>query len=979
MTAPARACPACHTPLPEQAHFCLHCGAATPTEPGVPGRTMATGAVEVAKVRNALADRYRIERVLGEGGMATVYLAEDVKHRRKVAVKVMRPELAATLGADRFLREIEIAAQLSHPHILPVHDSGETRGVLYYVMPYVEGESLRDRVQREGRLAMDEALQLAREVAEALGYAHKRGIIHRDIKPANIMLGEGHALVADFGIARATDGGQALTQTGLAVGTPQYMSPEQATGERDIDARADVYAIGAVLYEMLAGQPPYSGPTPQAILARSLTEEVQPLTAVRPEIPAPVAAVVARAMARRPADRYASGGELEQALASARDALRSGAVPVAGAGPSPTQAWGVFGLAAVVGLAVIYGLVSRWGLASWTLGLAGALLAIGAAVLFTTGRVEARRRAGAPVAGMTRWFTWGNAARGGGMAAALWVTVALALVFRGPGTAPAAGDGIHLAVLPFENRGDPADAYVVDGIADQVRGKLTGLGAFQVTARTSSDQYRGTTKSPQEIGRELGVDYLLTATVSWAKDATGGGRVQVVPELIDTRTGAATWQQAFDANLTDVFQVQGDIAVRVAGALNVALGAGEQRELAERPTQNLAAYDAFLKGEEARRSGGITGLSEAVSFLEQAVALDSTFALAWARLAQANAAAHFSTPNPAFAEGARQAAARAEALAPEAVETHIALGSYYSNVLVDLAKAREQYAEALRDAPNHPELLVATAFTERSLGRWEQSLELARRARALDPRSAGAQSSIAASLLWMRQYAEALTEVDRALALAPSSMSILQGKAMVYLGQGDLDGARAVLAAAPETEPTRFVAFTATTWDLYWVLTEEQQRLLLRLSPGAFDNDRGGWGLALAATHFMRGDRARARLYGDSARVVYERALRESPDDDYLLALHGLAAAFAGRRDEALRDGERAVAIRPASRDGFSGPYNHHLLARTYMTLGEHEKAIDQLEILLSVPYFLSRGWLTVDPTWNGLRGNPRFERLTAG
>ncbi len=979
MTAPARACPACSTPLPMEAQFCLHCGTATPTEPGVPSRTMATGVVEVAKVRNALADRYRVDRVLGEGGMATVYLAEDLKHRRKVAVKVMRPELAATLGADRFLREIEIAAQLSHPHILPVHDSGESGGVLFYVMPYVEGESLRERVHREGQLPVDEALRLAREVAEALGYAHKRGIIHRDIKPANVMLGEGHALVADFGIARATDGGQALTQTGLAVGTPQYMSPEQATGERDIDARADVYAIGAVLYEMVAGQPPYTGSTPQAVLAKSLTEEVAPLARVRPGVPAPVAAVVAKAMARRPADRYASGGELEQALASARDALRSGATPLASAGPSPARVWGLFGISAVVSLAVVYGLVSRWGLASWTMGLAAALLAIGAVVLLATGRFEALRRSGAPVAGIGRWFTWGNAARGGGLAGALWVMVAVGLVFKGPGATPTADAGIRLAVLPFENRGDPADAYVVDGIADQVRGKLTGLGAFQVTARTSSDQYRGTSKSPAEIGRELGVDYLLTATVSWAKTAQGGGRVQVVPELIDTRTGAATWQQAFDADLTDVFQVQGDIAVRVAGALNVALGAGEQQELAERPTQNVAAYDAFLKGEERRRSGGVTGLREAVNFLEQAVALDSTFALAWARLAQAYAAAQFSTPNPAFADGARRASERAQALAPDAVETHIALGSYYSNVLVDLAKAREQFAEGLQDAPNHPELLVATAGTERSLGRWDQALELARRARALDPRSAGAQAAIATALLWTRQYAEGLTEVDRALALAPSSMSILEGKAMFYLGQGDLAGARAVLADAPEAEPTRFVAFVATTWDLYWVLTDEQQRLLLRLSPGAFDNDRGGWGLALAATLAVRGDQARARAYGDSARAVFEAALRDSPDDDYLLALHGLAAAFAGRRDLAIRDGERAVAIRPASRDGFSGPYNHHLLARTYMILGEHEKAIDQLEILLGVPYFVSRGWLTIDPTWNALRGNPRFQRLLAG
>ncbi|MDH5316328.1 MAG: serine/threonine-protein kinase, partial [Gemmatimonadota bacterium] len=210
-----RACPSCQSSLADDALFCSHCGAATPTEPGVPPRTESTGVVEVTRVRNALADRYRIERVLGEGGMATVYLAEDLKHKRKVAVKVMRAELAATLGADRFLREVEIAAQLSHPHILPMHDSGATDGLLYYVMPYVTGESLQARLKREGPLPLDEALRLAREVAEALAYAHEHGIIHRDIKPANILLSAGHALVADFGIARATSAkGEALTKTG---------------------------------------------------------------------------------------------------------------------------------------------------------------------------------------------------------------------------------------------------------------------------------------------------------------------------------------------------------------------------------------------------------------------------------------------------------------------------------------------------------------------------------------------------------------------------------------------------------------------------------------------------------------------------------------------------------------------------------------------------------------------------------------------
>jgi len=980
MTAPASACPVCRTPLPEGARFCLQCGAATPTEPGVPPRTMATGAVEVAQVRRALADRYRIERVLGEGGMATVYLADDPKHHRKVAVKVMRPELAATLGVDRFLREIEIAAQLSHPHILPVYDSGEAAGVLYYVMPYVQGESLRERLQREGRLPVDEALQLAREVAEALGYAHRQGIIHRDIKPANVMLSEGHALVADFGIARAASGGQVLTQTGLAVGTPQYMSPEQASGERDIDARSDVYAIGAMLYEMLAGAPPYTGATPQAVLAKSLTEEMTPLAVVRPDVPASVAVVVGRATVRAPADRFASGMELEQALASARDAIRIGASAAAVAGPSRERVWGLFGVAAVASLAVDFALVSRQGLAPWTLGLTAALLAIGAAALVATRRVEAHRQAGQAVTGVARRVRWRNAAHGGGLALGLWLTVVLVLLFRGPGVGASDRAGIRLAVLPFENRGNPADDYVVAGIADQVRGKLAGLTGFQVTARTSSDQYRRTTKSPAAIGRELGVRYLLTATVTWEKNAAGSGRVQVVPELIDARTGDVTWQQSFDAALTDVFQVQAEVAVRVAGALNVALGAGERREMASPPTRNLAAYDAFLKADEASRSGSVVGFRRAINLYEQAVALDSTFAQAWGQMSQVFGRLSFTNPTPEAAEGALRAAQRARALAPEAPESYAAMGFYYGNVRFDFPRARREFEEGLRRAPNDPGLLAGSAFTERSLGRWDQAVALLRRAQALDPRNVSVQGPLTTDLLWLRRYDEALAAADAALTVAPASLSVLELKAMVHLAQGDLSGARGVIRTAPsEIEPTVLVAFLASTWDLFWLLDDDQQRLVLRLSPGAFDDDRGAWALTLAATYAVRGGAARARAYGDSASLSYSERLRATPDDNYLLALSGVSLAYAGRRAEAIRNGERSVALLPLTADGYSGPYNQHLLARTYTILGEREKALDMLEGLLRVPYYLSPPWLRIDPTFAALRGSPRFQRLVAG
>src|SRR5207237_350113 len=280
-----------------------------------------------------VADRCRLERPLGEGGMATVHLAEDVKHHRKVAVKVLRSDFGMTLGAERFLREIEIAAALKHPHILAVHDSGEAAGVLYYVTPYVEGKSLRDRLRRDTRLPLEEALQIAREVADALGYAHRQGVIHRDIKPENILLQSGHAVVADFGIARAIHAaegarGAALTQPGVPIGTPDYMSPEQVAGERELDGRCDQYALACVLYEMLAGQPPFTGPTLESVLIRHLTAEVPRITDLQPDVPKPVAAALTRALAKTPADRFSE-------MAAFVDAI--GALEAPAGAPPPAQ------------------------------------------------------------------------------------------------------------------------------------------------------------------------------------------------------------------------------------------------------------------------------------------------------------------------------------------------------------------------------------------------------------------------------------------------------------------------------------------------------------------------------------------------------------------------------------------------------------------------------------------------------------------
>jgi len=288
---------------------------------------MTSTADPLDTLRRALADRYAIERELGAGGMATVYLAEDVKHHRKVAIKVLHAELSAILGPERFLKEIELTANLQHPHILPLFDSGSADGQLYYVMPYVEGETLRRRLERERQLPVADAVRIASEVASALDYAHRRGVVHRDVKPENILLHDGQALVADFGIALAVEqaGGQRMTQTGLSLGTPQYMAPEQAMGEREISARADIYALGAITYEMLAGEPPFTGPTTQAIIARVITEEPRALVAQRRSIPASVESAVLTALEKLPADRYGTAAEFAKHLDADQPARRAGA------------------------------------------------------------------------------------------------------------------------------------------------------------------------------------------------------------------------------------------------------------------------------------------------------------------------------------------------------------------------------------------------------------------------------------------------------------------------------------------------------------------------------------------------------------------------------------------------------------------------------------------------------------------------------
>jgi tetratricopeptide (TPR) repeat protein/TolB-like protein len=527
------------------------------------------------RVQSALAPRYLIQRELGAGGMAIVYLAEDSRHGRPVALKVLRSELAAELGPERFLREIRNAARLRHPHIVPLYDSGEADGLLYYVMPYIEGESLRERLRRERQLPMDEALGIAREVADALAHAHERGLIHRDIKPENILLEGGHALVADFGIARAVGSAATtrLTATGLAIGTPAYMSPEQALGDAAVDARSDVYALGCVLYEMLAGEPPYTGPTAQAIMARQLTEPVRSLRLTRETVPDQLEQAVLRALARLPADRFRSAAAFRDALVSGLGIADRSDGAEAQAGRRIPRRRTLLVTAAIAAVALV--------------GVAIALPRM------------ARLRGGAP-------------------------PVASAAV---PG----------VAVLPFRNVGADPELWH-EGIVDMLSYNLDGIGQLRkidpVTVLTGWRRMGGSASNglsaddAREVGRRLGSRYVVTG-----KAVQIGTDVQLIAEVQDVESGemrgAVRATRPADSASSLVDELTLELLRR-----NLLPTDGEYPppSLSRVTTSSLAALKEYLAGERAYRTAQ---WSEAVRYYQRAIEADSNFASAWFRLSSA--------------------------------------------------------------------------------------------------------------------------------------------------------------------------------------------------------------------------------------------------------------------------------------------------------------------------------------------------------
>jgi eukaryotic-like serine/threonine-protein kinase len=699
----------------------------------------------------ALQDRYTLQRELGRGGMATVYLAEDLKHHRPVALKVLKPELAAALGPGRFLREITVTAGLHHPHILPLLDSGETAGFLYYVMPYVEGESLRDRLNREKQLPLDDAVQIAREVADALSYAHSHDVVHRDIKPENILLESGHAVVADFGIARAiTAAGSAkLTETGIAVGTPAYMSPEQGTGSSELDGRSDLYSLGCVLYEMLAGHPPFTGTSAQEVLARHSLDAVPLLTAARPTVPPGVERAVNTALAKVSADRFRTASEFSEALHDARTAGDARGAP-------------------------------GWAGTRWR------VLAVSAAVLLAIAGVVLRYAAPAAIARS-------SAIR-------------------------------SITVFPVKNlEADSSSIVLAEALSLALNTQLGQLGGIEVKGSFSAGRYRDQDGMDVAIARELGVDGVLHTTFLRYRDS-----VQVHAQLFDAG-GTMVWARQYDYGLRNLLLLSSDVARDIAQGIKVTVTREERQRLAATPPVNPAAYEQYAWGHLLWTQRG-EGLKRSLPYFQRAIALDSTFADAWAGLADAYDMLGFydlMRPTRAYPLG-RAAAEVALRLDSTNARAHTALGAIHGWYDLDPEASLREFQAAIRSNPEYwiayawrspilqvlgraheaiasgtqaiegdryyPITHMALGWRDYVAGDFAQAEQRFRKILDLTPGSSVAHRLLGQTLTEMRRYPEAESELRSALANPGHSSGVEAQLAYLLAQTGRQDSAEVIVS-----------------------------------------------------------------------------------------------------------------------------------------------------------------------------------------
>jgi eukaryotic-like serine/threonine-protein kinase len=871
------------------------------------------------RLQATLGAAYSLDRELGGGGMSRVFVATETALGRTVVIKVLSPDLAQALNVERFRREIQLAARLQHPHIVPLLTAGESDGLPYFTMPFIQGESLRDRLVSRGELPVPDAVRVLREVASALAYAHANGVVHRDIKPDNVMISGGSAMVMDFGVAKAvsdaaTRRGEGLTQFGMALGTPAYMAPEQAAADPATDRRADIYSFGVMGYELLTGETPFAGRPAQAMLAANAVETPEAITRRRPAVPASLGSLIMDCLEKRPSDRPQSADEIVRVL----DAL-------------PTSTGGIHATTAVPRRSP-----------GWLVGAAlGALVVIGAAAVFVAQKQHKEPAADAPT---------------------------------------------MLAVLPFRNQGPASDEYFADGLTDAITNRLASVQSLGIIDSRSAAQYRNTTKTPKQIGRELGVQYLLEGTVQWATDDHGQPQVQISPALVDV--ASLTTKPAGGPYLvspSDVFKVQTEVSTKVADALNVALNGQEEKALSERPTQNPQAYDAFLRGEAFDKQN--TGLDpdaihHALDAYSEATTLDPHFAQAFAKLGhdQLNWAILDLTDTSRIS-AARRSIDSAIALDPDQPEGHVARAHYLSFINKDRAAAYDELLRAHALKPNDADILSELGHAQIVQGQTEQGFTNIAKAVRLDPRAPDVIVLAAQEAYGARRYGEAERYADMYISLAPTSATGYNWKINAQIdGHADSAGARRTM----ETAVGRGVRMSVGLAGQYSNLGPSGWATLERMSAAdagaAQFIDSANFYAVKEIVYRADGKPAIARAYGDS---ILKIALSPRFNGPIEFARHTLAVlgyAALGRRDDAQREItaiERYVGGLSAD-DPLRGNMQE-TIAQAFGTMGMADSAIAHCQALLKFPNGFSLNTARTDLSFWPLRGNPEWQEFLSG
>ncbi len=853
---------------------------------------------------------FRVLGKLGAGGMGEVWLAEDTRLERKVALKFLPPEATADEDQARFLREARAASALDHPNICTLHEIGESEdGRTYLAMAFCEGATIKERIA-QGPLKIPEALDIAGQIGKGLARAHREGIVHRDIKPANaILTTDGLVKIVDFGLAKRA-GDDRLTMTGSSMGTVAYMSPEQIRGE-DVDHRTDIWALGALLFEMVVGRPPFLSDHEQGITFKILNEDPEPLTAIRTGVPIELDRVVAKALQKDPGARYQHIEDLLVDLEEVRTQTMAGPARVLGREPATP-----------------------------------------------TGR---RRRS---------WII-----------AAITVPVVLALVVAGTLLlVPREQELLRIAVLPIENLGSDDHDYFAAGLTEELISRLSRMQDLRPIGRNTIIQYRDSDRSPMEIARELHADYLLIGTTRWEERADGD-RVRIIPHLVRSSDGAELWSHPYTGDVTGIFDLQSEMAEQIASALDIELHPEERRHVQRHPTENLAAYQAYLRGRYYMSLPHYTAedWEQGMVALQQAVELDPDFALAWAELAiiYSRRIYLWTDASPRQRELAREAADRAARIAPDSPEVRLALGLYHLYAFRDTETAIEYIEAAARELPGDVNVPVARREVYITEGRFEEAVEADRQAIVLDPQDASLYTNQGISLWALRRYPEALSCADQAILLAPDQMWPYLTKIFVlWSWKGVTDEGRASVAAL--TSGSHW-----SIWVHYWqyIFDGQPQEALAYLEETPDEWIRiKMWAQPeslLRAYVYMRlgrSDPARAAL--EQARSELTAEVEAYPYDPRYHSSLGIVLAGLGEGEEAIHRGQEAIDLLPLSRDAFYGLTYAQDLAIIHTLLGNEEAALDQLEFLMEIPSWLSPSWLNLDIRFLPLHDHPRFQRL---